>query len=331
MKFSLPIAKFHEDVCEKGKCSATINEHSEYLVNDVFPKIISDLDEKLEISAGKKQLFSQIHTQAAAAVKKSCNSQGEKPLCNSQGEKPLCDDPQGLFEWGSCALKASTPIYQKHMKELASASQLSEAQCQKLKALENYDSVWNKTIPGYIETLPRNARARTRFDINLDARSAILDNATIGPASSSKTPAQSKSTAKRQRAQSRPESVASDSDSGSESSVHSRERSVSQEPDFILAEIIENNPTEDVASSDPTIPPKLLTRLLHQHFSNEKTKVAKDANSIVAKYVDVFVREAIARAAYERAETNNGGRGAGDGFLEVEDLEKMAPQLTMDF
>ncbi|CAI7676821.1 unnamed protein product [Penicillium manginii] len=150
-------------------------------------------------------------------------------------------------------------------------------------------------------------------------------------ASSSKTPTHSKSTSKRQRAQSPPESVASDSGSGSESSVHSRERSVSQEPDFILAEIIENNPTEDVASSDPTIPPKLLTRLLHQHFSNEKTKVAKDANSIVAKYVDVFVREAIARAAYERAETNNGGKGASDGFLEVEDLEKMAPQLTMDF
>jgi hypothetical protein len=136
-------------------------------------------------------------------------------------------------------------------------------------------------------------------------------------ASSSKTPTHSKSTSKRQRAQSPPESVASDSGSGSESSVHSRERSVSQEPDFILAEIIENNPTEDVASSDPTIPPKLLTRLLHQHFSNEKTKVAKDANSIVAKYVDVFVREAIARAAYERAETNNGGKGASDGFLEV--------------
>jgi hypothetical protein len=136
-------------------------------------------------------------------------------------------------------------------------------------------------------------------------------------ASSSKTPAQSKSAAKRQRAQSPPESVASDSGSDSESSVHSRERSVSQEPDFILAEIIENNPTEDVASSDPTIPPKLLTRLLHQHFSNEKTKVAKDANSIVAKYVDVFVREAIARAAYERAETDNAGKGASDGFLEV--------------
>jgi hypothetical protein len=105
-----------------------------------------------------------------------------------------------------------------------------------------------------------------------------------------------------------------------------------------------------VASSDPKIPPKLLTRLLHHHFQNEKTKVAKDANEVVAKYVDVFVREAIARAAYERAETDGagGGRSIGDGFLEVrlllgcfgqdanltgqvEDLEKMAPQLTMDF
>jgi histone H3/H4 len=74
-----------------------------------------------------------------------------------------------------------------------------------------------------------------------------------------------------------------------------------------------------VTSSEPTIPAKLLTRLLHQHFQNEKTKVAKDANGVVAKYVDVFVREAIARAAYERAETdgNSGGRRVGDGFLEV--------------
>ena len=97
-----------------------------------------------------------------------------------------------------------------------------------------------------------------------------------------------------------------------------------------------------------------MTRLLHHHFQNDKTKVAKDANAVVAKYVDVFVREAIARAAFERAEADSasGGRNANDGFLEVccysfplrpgrgdansvmlqvEDLEKMAPQLTMDF
>lgn len=63
--------------------------------------------------------------------------------------------------------------------------------------------------------------------------------------------------------------------------------------------------------------------------------------------METFVREAIARAAYER-----GGEGRGDGFLEVcvsdgrwewgedeglmrfsqvEDLEKLAPQLVLDF
>ncbi|KAJ5746951.1 uncharacterized protein N7511_008647 [Penicillium nucicola] len=156
------------------------------------------------------------------------------------------------------------------------------------------------------------------------------------PSASASKASKGKSTAadKRPRSES-PQSEAA-SQSGSESepeSSESRSRSVSQEPDYILAEITHSNPAEDVTSSEPTIPAKLLTRLLHQHFQNEKTKVAKDANGLVAKYVDVFVREAIARAAYERAETdgNSSGRRVGDGFLEVEDLEKMAPQLTMDF
>lgn len=114
-------------------------------------------------------------------------------------------------------------------------------------------------------------------------------------------------------------SAESDSDSSSGEASRSRSRSISQEPDYILAEITASNQPDDVISSDPTIPPKLLTRLLHEHFQNDKTKVAKDANNVVAKYVDVFVREAIARAAYERAETNDqsGSRSVGDGFLEV--------------
>ncbi|OJI85179.1 hypothetical protein ASPTUDRAFT_28871 [Aspergillus tubingensis CBS 134.48] len=104
------------------------------------------------------------------------------------------------------------------------------------------------------------------------------------------------------------------------------------EPDYILAEIIhKDQPSDDVLTNDPVIPPKLLTRLLHHHFQNEKTKIAKDANTVVAKYVDVFVREALARAAFERTEAVGKGASVGDGFLEVEDLEKMAPQLVMDF
>ncbi|GAD91649.1 conserved hypothetical protein [Paecilomyces variotii No. 5] len=111
---------------------------------------------------------------------------------------------------------------------------------------------------------------------------------------------------------------ASESASGS-AATPDRARSPSQEPDFILAEIIGPENGDDVDSSEPAIPPKLLTRLLHHHFQNEKTKIAKDANVAVSKYVDIFVREAVARAAFERAEGQGaeGGRSIGDGFLEV--------------
>ncbi|KAI5304468.1 hypothetical protein KEM56_006467, partial [Ascosphaera pollenicola] len=63
--------------------------------------------------------------------------------------------------------------------------------------------------------------------------------------------------------------------------------SSSPEPEYMLAELVEEpNEREQIESSDPQIPPKLLTRLLHHHFQNDKTKIAKDANMVVAKYVD---------------------------------------------
>ncbi|KAI9705170.1 MAG: hypothetical protein M1820_005317 [Bogoriella megaspora] len=78
----------------------------------------------------------------------------------------------------------------------------------------------------------------------------------------------------------------------------------------------------------PPIPQKLLTRLLHEGFDDSKTRIGKDAMAVIGKYMELFVREAIARAAAEREEAD---AGAGDGFLEVEDLEKLAPQLLLDF
>lgn len=65
----------------------------------------------------------------------------------------------------------------------------------------------------------------------------------------------------------------------------------------------------------PTIPPALLTRLLHHHFQNDKVRIGKDANGVVGKYIETFVREAIARAAFERSEV--GLKGIGGDFLEV--------------
>lgn len=118
-------------------------------------------------------------------------------------------------------------------------------------------------------------------------------------------------------AESPSESPASGSEQ--EDSSHNRERVPSEEPDYVLAEIIHGNEHRDVTTSEPAIPGKLLARLLHHNFQNEKTKIAKDANEVVAKYVDVFVREALARAAYERGEGRGAGGGGsiGDGFLEV--------------
>lgn len=78
------------------------------------------------------------------------------------------------------------------------------------------------------------------------------------------------------------------------------------------------------------IPPDLLTRLLHEHFREEGTRLSKDASTAVGRYMETFVREALARAAFARVEIDNEG-GGGDGFLEVEDLEKLAPQLLLDF
>jgi hypothetical protein len=70
-------------------------------------------------------------------------------------------------------------------------------------------------------------------------------------------------------------------------------------------QVVEDDEEED--DDREKIPPELLTRILYEFFEKEGTRITKDANAAVARYVDVFVREAIARAAVERE----------GGFLEV--------------
>lgn len=78
------------------------------------------------------------------------------------------------------------------------------------------------------------------------------------------------------------------------------------------------------------IPQPLLIRLLHEGFEDKDTKIQQGAMELTAKYMEIFVREAIARARFERGDANKGG-GALDGFLQVEDLERLTPQLVLDF
>lgn len=101
---------------------------------------------------------------------------------------------------------------------------------------------------------------------------------------------------------------------------------------------------DDDEEPEKTIPPELLTRILHEFFEKDGTRITKDANNAVAKYMDIFVKEAIARAAAER---DGGFLEVGLGVdrcapvsdtreltwarhLQVEDLEKIAPQLLFD-
>lgn len=71
-------------------------------------------------------------------------------------------------------------------------------------------------------------------------------------------------------------------------------------------EVIDDDDDED-EDPEKTIPPDLLTRILAEFFEKDGTRITRDANTAVAKYMDIFVKEAIARAAAERT----------GGFLEV--------------
>lgn len=107
------------------------------------------------------------------------------------------------------------------------------------------------------------------------------------------------------------------------------------EPDYVLAEVTRN---QDAENDEPSIPLPLIHTLLCYHFNDkDKTRITSGAKQLIGKYVDIFVREAIARSALEKKEmstecgTAEFAAGADDGWLEVEDLEKMAPQLVLDF
>lgn len=130
-----------------------------------------------------------------------------------------------------------------------------------------------------------------------------------------------------------PSNLDSTADSELQSEPHSPP--LDSEPDYMLAEVTHTEAAED---HEPAIPLPLIHTLLNHHFSDkDKTRISQEAKAVIGKYFDTFVREAIARSAFERKEQSAedaaaelNGRGD-DGWLEVEDLEKMAPQLVLDF
>ena len=71
----------------------------------------------------------------------------------------------------------------------------------------------------------------------------------------------------------------------------------------------------------------VLSRFYKKDGEGRGVRMSRDAVKAVGKYMDTFVREGVARAAWMGEERDDGGVGV----LEVEDLEKLAPQLLLDF
>ena len=105
--------------------------------------------------------------------------------------------------------------------------------------------------------------------------------------------------------------------------------------DMMLAEITHDLPED--STLEPSIPIPLLHRIMHHSFKNpEETKLSTDARACVGRYIETFIREGIARCAFEVGEKATEGRsdsalGHDDGWLEVEDLERVGGQLVLDF
>ncbi|KAI5778823.1 centromere protein X [Peziza echinospora] len=68
------------------------------------------------------------------------------------------------------------------------------------------------------------------------------------------------------------------------------------------------------------------------HSHQPQTRISSTAVAAVGEYTRWFIKEAIARSVFERRKAEE-ARGGGGGVVdvEVEDLERVAPQLVLDF
>ncbi|EXJ90052.1 hypothetical protein A1O3_03120 [Capronia epimyces CBS 606.96] len=110
----------------------------------------------------------------------------------------------------------------------------------------------------------------------------------------------------------------------------------SPEPEFILAEVATTAPRISKSVSGPSttaMPAALIHRIMHSQFmAPDQTNISTDARALFATYVEIFVKEAIRRCVDEKKDRQGVGEAAVDsGWLEVEDLERVATQLCLDF
>jgi hypothetical protein len=92
------------------------------------------------------------------------------------------------------------------------------------------------------------------------------------------------------------------------------------------AALLQDDPNEHSISR------ALITRILVSGFQDKNTKIGKEALGIVEMYMRLFIKESIARTRQE-AKNKDGVSlvDISDDWLQVDDLEKIAPQLILDF
>ncbi|KAM6175321.1 centromere protein X [Erethizon dorsatum] len=69
---------------------------------------------------------------------------------------------------------------------------------------------------------------------------------------------------------------------------------------------------------------ELVSRLLHLHFRDDKTKVSADALKLMAELLRIFVVEAAVRGVRQ-------AQAEDVALVDVDQLEKVLPQLLLDF
>lgn len=147
-----------------------------------------------------------------------------------------------------------------------------------------------------------------------------------------------------------PKRKASEISSLDSSTDHHHQQPPNKEPPTSLFLLSNEEEEEDLTTTAiPSIPQPLLLRLLHEGFHHKDTKIDTRALGMVQQYVEIFVREMIARCVAEKKERkkrkekekekedgDEGMRMDDDddddvGWLDLEDLEKVGVGMMLDF
>lgn len=84
--------------------------------------------------------------------------------------------------------------------------------------------------------------------------------------------------------------------------------------DHVMSDVDQPAASAPASQGKFHIPPKLLSRIVHDAFTPDNTRMTKEAMAALQIYVETFAKEAILRSNEER---KKGSDGEGQTFLEV--------------